>query len=327
MRAWVQHRYGGTEQLELTDLPDPVADKGEVLVRVAAAAVDRGTCHVMTGLPLIARPALGLRGPRATFRTPGRDFAGTVEAVGPGVDGWAVGDAVHGTANGSLAELVTTSVDRIARPPAVLTTAEAAALPVSGLTAYQALRDADVGEGQRVLVVGSSGGVGHLAVQVARAMGAGVTAVCRPASAEQARRLGAAHVIDRTSDRLDAEGVAYDVVLDVASNRPHRELRGVLAPHGTLVCIGTEQGRWTGGLHRSVGAALRSPFVGQRLVMHMSRERGSDLAELDTLVESAGIRPVIDLTAPFEEAPRAIDHVGTGAARGKVVVEVAPVGR
>ncbi len=323
MRAIVQSRYGGTEQLRLADVPDPVAGVGELLVRVEAAAVDRGTVHIMEGLPLLARPAFGVRRPGPRFRTPGRDFAGTVEAVGPGVPGWAVGDPVHGTADGSLAELVATRADRVARPPEGLSVEEAAGLPVSGLTAHQALREAGVTASSRVLVVGSSGGVGHLAVQLARAAGAEVTAVCGPDAVEFARGLGATHVLDRTRDALDAEGVRYDVVLDVMSSRSRRELRGVLTERGTLVCIGTQGGRFTDGLHRSLASAALSPFVRHRLVMHVSKELGTDLAELDAVVATGSVRPVIDATHPLERAAEAIDHVATGRARGKVVVTVA----
>lgn len=325
MRAIVQGRFGGTEQLRVTDLPDPSPGEGELVVRVGAAAVDRGTWHVMTGTPLLARPGLGFRAPRPRFRTPGRDFAGTVEAVGAGVTGWAPGDAVHGTADGSLAELVVTSVGRVARPPAGLSVEEAAALPVSGLTAYQAVRDSGVEEGRRVLVVGSSGGVGHFAVQFAKAAGATVTAMAGPDAGDFARRLGADHVLDRTRDPLDAEGVRYDVVLDIASNRRRRDLRAVLTDRGTLVCIGTESGgRLTAGFHHSVGAALLDPFVRQRLVMHVSKERGSDLEALDAVVATGAVRPVLDLVAPFEKAATAIDHLAAGRARGKVVVAVSP---
>ncbi len=323
MRAIVQDRYGGSDRLRLEELPRPVPGANEVLVRVAAAAVDRGTWHLREGLPLMVRPAFGFRGPRSRHHVIGRDLAGTVEAVGLGVTTFAPGDLVHGTANGSLAELAVTSVTRLTHRPAGLTVEEAAALPVSGLTAFQAVRDAGVVPGGRVLVVGSSGGVGHLAVQCAVAAGATVTAVCGPGGADLARSLGAARVLDRTRDAIDAEGVAYDVVLDIASNRAHRELRGVLTERGTLVCIGTEGGRVSGGVHRSAGAALLSPFVRQRLVMHVSRELGSDLAELDALVGAGAVRPVIDTVYPLERAGEAVDHVGAGRARGKVVVTVA----
>jgi NADPH:quinone reductase-like Zn-dependent oxidoreductase len=326
VRAYVQDQYGGTEQLRVADLPEPVPGRGEVLVRVAAAAVDRGTVHVMSGLPLMGRPVFGLRRPRAAFRTPGRDLAGTIEAVGAEVDGWAVGDTVHGTAHGSLAELVVTRPARLARPPAGLPVEEAAALPVSGLTAHQALRAAEVGPGQRVLVVGSSGGVGHLAVQLAVAAGATVTAVCGPGGADLARRLGAHHVVDRTRDALGSEGVRYDVVLDIMSDRPRRELRAVLTERGTLVCIGTTGGRFADGVHRSAVSAMLDPFVRQHLVMHVSKELGTDLAELDAVVATGAVRPVLDLVVPFEEAAVAIDHVAAGRARGKAVVRVAAAG-
>lgn len=326
MRAIVHDRYGGPDRLRVTELPEPTPGPGELLVRVGAAAVDRGTWHLLTGTPWLVRPAVGLRGPRRGYRVPGRDLAGVVEAVGPDVTGWAPGDRVHGTADGSLAELAVTSVDRVAHPPANLSTEEAAALPVSGLTAFQAVRLAGVQPGQRVLVVGSSGGVGHLAVQVAVASGARVTAVCGPAAADFARGLGAAHVLDRTADPLDAEGVRYDAVVDIASNRPRRELRSVLTERGTLVAVGTETGgRLTAGLHRSVAGALLDPFVRQRLAMLVSKESGADLAELDALVGSGSVRPVLDLVVPFERTAAALEHVGAGRARGKVVVAVAPL--
>ncbi len=322
MRRYVHDRFGGTEQLRVEDAPVPEPGAGEVRIRVGAAGVDRGTWHVLTGTPVVARPGLGFRGPRAGFRTPGRDLAGVIDAVGPGVEGWAVGDRVHGTANGSLAELVVTSVDRIARPAPGLTLEEAAALPISGLTAFQALRAAEVTAGTRVLVIGASGGVGHLAVQLAASAGAVVTAVCRTESVDLVRRLGAAFVIDRTKQPLDAEGVRYDVVLDIASNRRRRELRSVLTERGTLVCVGTEAGGLTSGLHHSVASALLSPFVRQRLVMHMSKELGSDLAELDRVVEESGVRPLVGLVVRFAEAARAIDRVGSGQSVGKTVVLV-----
>ena len=323
MRALTHDRYGGTEQLRLVDRPAPTAGEGELLVRVHAAAVDRGTWHVLTGTPLLARPGFGLRAPRARWRTPGRDFAGVVEAVGAGVTGWSVGDPVHGTADGSLAELVVTSVDRVARPPAALQVEEAAALPVSGLTAYQALRPLDVGDGTRVLVVGSCGGVGDRAGHLAPPPGPAGTAVGGPGAAAVARSNGARHVLVRGRDRLEQDGVRHDVVLDVASNRPRRELRGVLTERGTLVCIGTETGgSLTAGFHRSALSAALDPFVRQHLVMHVSRERGDDLAALDAVVAGSEVRPRIDRVVPLEEAAAAIDHDGAGRARGKVVVRV-----
>ena len=324
MRTYVHDRFGGTEQLRVEEVDLPTPGRGEVRIRVGAIAVDRGTWHLLTGTPPIGRLGFGFRGPRAAFRTPGRDLAGVIDAVGPGVTDWQVGDRVHGTANGSLAELVVTSTDRITAPPTNLTLAEAAALPVSGLTAYQALRGANVVAGQRVLVVGASGGVGHLAVQIASAMGAHTIAVCRAQAADVVRGLGADEVIERTSRPLQVTGDPCDVVLDIASNRPRSELRALLTERGTLVCIGTEAGGFTSGLHHSMAAALLNPFVKHRLVMHMSKELGADLAELDALVERGGVRPLIAQVVPFEEAARAIDLVGAGQALGKAVVEVDP---
>src|SRR5688572_10255983 len=179
MKAIVQDRYGTHDVLRLEEVPDPVPGPGEVLVRVAAAGVDRGTWHVMAGRPLVARLALGLRGPRD--RTPGRDVAGTIEAVGEGVTDHAVGDAVYGTARGSFAELAVVPVTRLARRPSALSAEEAAAVPVSAMTALQALRAGRVGKGDRVLVIGASGGVGSYAVQLAVDLGAHVTGVCGPA--------------------------------------------------------------------------------------------------------------------------------------------------
>nr|WP_307835776.1 NAD(P)-dependent alcohol dehydrogenase [Phycicoccus sonneraticus] len=325
MRAIVQDEYGGTDRLRRDELPDPVPARGEVLVRVGAAGIDRGTVHVMTGLPRLARLGLGLRRPKPRHRTPGRDVAGTVVALGPDVTGWAVGERVYGTADGSCAELAVVPVARLARRPERLAVEEAASVPVSGLTAHQALRGAGVGPGQRVLVVGASGGVGSFAVQLAVAAGAVVTGVCSAAKADLVRDLGAAHVIEHEHADIESEGVRYDVVLDIGGHRPVRRLRRVLAPRGTLVVVGSEtSGRWLGGLQRSVGAALLSPFVRQRLVMHVAAERGSDLAELTPLLESGAVRPHIERTWPLEEAARAIEHVAAGRARGKVVVVVDP---
>lgn len=323
MRAIVQDRYGSSERLRLVELPDPVPGSGEVLVRVGAAGVDRGTWHVMAGLPLAARLALGLRGPKD--RTPGRDVAGTVEAVGEGVTDHAVGDEVYGTARGSFAELAVVPLKRLARRPANLTVEEAAAVPVSALTALQALRAGRVGDGDRVLVIGASGGVGSYAVQLAVDLGARVTGVCGPAKIDLVRSLGAEVVIDHTTTPLETVGERFDVVVDIAGHRPVKLLRGLLTQRGCLVVVGSEhEGRWLGGLQRSIGAALLSPFVRQRLVMLAASEDGTDLAALTEVIERGGMRPALERTFGLEEAAAAVDHVAGGRARGKVVVTVAP---
>ena len=321
MQAIVQDSYGSTDRLRLDEVPDPVAGPGEVLVRVGAAGVDRGTWHVMAGRPLAARVALGLRAPKE--RTPGHDVAGTVEALGEGVTGYAVGDAVYGTARGSFAELAVVPLTRLARKPVNLSAEEAAAVPVSALTAFQAVRAGGVKAGDRVLVIGASGGVGSYAVQLAVDRGAHVTGVCGPAKADLVRGLGAEQVVDHTTTPLETLGERFDVVLDIAGHRRVRLLRGLVTERGSLVIVGSEhQGRWLGGLQRGMGAALLSPFVKQRLVMLMASEDGADLAALTEVIERGGIRPALERTFPLAQAPAAIDHVSGGHARGKVVVTV-----
>jgi NADPH:quinone reductase-like Zn-dependent oxidoreductase len=322
MKAIVQDHYGSTDQLRLDEVPDPVAGPGEVLVRVGAAGVDRGTWHVMTGRPLAARLALGLRTPKD--RTPGHDVAGTVEALGEGVTDYAVGDAVYGTARGSFAELAVVPLTRLARRPVNLTVEEAAAVPVSALTAFQAVRAGGVQAGHRVLVIGASGGVGSYAVQLAVDLGAHVTGVCGPAKADLVRSLGAEQVVDHTETPLESLDERFDVVLDIAGHRPVRLLRSLLTERGCLVVVGSENGgRWIGGLQRAMGAALLSPFVKERLVMLMASENSADLATITEVVERGGLRPALERTFPLEQAAAAVDHVAGGHARGKVVVSIA----
>lgn len=322
MKAVVQHRYGGSEQLELAEVPAPSPGPGEVLVRVRAAGIDRGTWHVMTGLPLLVRPMFGLRAPREPI--PGRDLAGVVEAVGDGVIDVAIGDEVIGTARGSFGELATVPTSRLARKPVDIGFAAAATLPVSGLTALQALRDAGrVSAGQRVLVVGASGGVGAYAVQIAVAYGAEVTGVCSAAKADLVRSLGASDVIDYAREEVDRDGARYDLVLDIAGNRPVSLLRRALTPTGTLVIVGGEHGgRWSGGLHRQLWAMALSPLVRQRLTTLVSREHGPDMQVLTGLVEEGRLRPVLDRSFTLAEVGKAIDHLAAGHVRGKVALTV-----
>ncbi len=320
MQAVTQHRYGGPEQLALADVPAPVAGPGEVLIRVRAAGVDRGTWHLMTGLPYLVRPMFGLLRPRSPI--PGRDVAGVVEAVGAEVARFAVGDEVMGTARGSFAELATVPESRLSRKPACVGFAEAATLPISGLTALQAVRD--VGRsapGQRVLVIGASGGVGAYAVQIAASSGAEVTGACSAAKADLVRSLGARQVIDYARQGLDHHGGGYDLVLDIAGNRPVSQLRRLLTATGTLVIVGGEDGgRWLGGIHRQLGATVLSPFVRQRLTSVVSREHGPDLEVLADLVDRGQLRPVLDRTYTLDEAAKAIDHLAAGHVRGKVAL-------
>ncbi len=321
MQAVVQHGYGGTETFELVDIPMPTPGKGEVLIRVRAAAIDRGTWHLMTGLPLLVRPFFGLRTPRQPIV--GRDVAGVVEQVGEGVTDYATGDEVIGTARGSFAEYAVVPTTRLARKPAGVDFAHAATLPISGLTALQAVRDGGrVAAGQRVLVTGASGGVGVHAVQIAAAFGATVTGVCSAGKADLVRSLGATDIIDYAHKEIDSDGGGYDVIIDIAGRLPVSRLRRALAPRGTLVIVGGEGGRWLGGMERNLGAVALSPFVGQRLMMIVSREDGVDIQALTDLVDRGELRPVLDRTFALADIAKAMAHLTDGHARGKIAITV-----
>jgi len=323
MRAIVQDRYGTdpTEVLRLGTTARPAPGDAEVLVRVRAAGVDRGTWHLMTGLPRLMRlMGFGLGRPKQP--NPGRGLAGTVVAVGRDVTGLARGDEVYGTGEGSFAEYCRADAARLAPKPANLTFEQAAAVPVSGATALQAVRDkARVVAGEKVLVVGASGGVGTFAVQIAKALGAEVTGVCSTAKTDLVSGLGADHVIDYS--RADfADGThRYDVIIDTGGNSRLSDLRRALAPAGRLVIVGGETGgRWLGGFDRQLRAAALSPFVRQKLGMLVSSEKGEDLSALGGLLESGRVIPALDLTFPLPEVPQAIRRLAEGGARGKLVV-------
>ncbi len=319
MRAITQHRYGGTETLQLTEIDAPAPGPDEVLVRVRAAGVDRGTWHLMAGEPYAVRLAFGMRRPK--FPVVGRDVAGVVDRVGAEVTSFAIGDEVIGTADGSYADFAVVPVTRLARKPASLSFEEAATLPISGGTALQVVRRAGVGAGDRVLVIGASGGVGSYAVQVAAARGAEVTGVASGAKADLVRSLGATDVIDHTREEIDASGRRWDVIIDLAGLRRLSLLRRCLAPAGTLVIAGGEGGdRWLGGTHRQLGAMALSPFVRQRLTSLLSKETAADFATLADMADRGELRPVLERTYALEEAAKAIDHLVDGHVRGKIVV-------
>lgn len=263
MKAIVQDVYGNSDVLRLREVEQPVPGAGEVLVRVRAAGVDQGVWHLMTGLPYLIRLfGYGLKKPKVPVR--GREVAGVVEAVGAGVTRFRPGDEVFGTCEGSFAEYVCAKEALIARKPANLSFEEAAAAPISGGTALQAVRDAgQVSVGAKVLIIGAGGGVGSFAVQIAKAFGAEVSGVCSTGKVDLVRSLGADHVIDYAREDLAPAGVLYDVILDTAGNRPLSVLRRVLTPKGVLVIVGGEGGgKLTGGFQRSLGAPLVSLFSG-----------------------------------------------------------------
>ncbi|MFD8581037.1 NAD(P)-dependent alcohol dehydrogenase [Streptomyces sp. INR7] len=323
MKAIVQDRYGPADVLRLDEVDRPVPGRGEVLVRVHAAAVDQGVWHLVTGLPYALRPVFGLRAPRV--RTPGMDLAGRVEAVGPDVTRVRPGDEVFGSCQGSFAEYACAKEDALAPKPAGLGFEEAATVPVSGVTALKALRDVGrVRAGQRVLVLGASGGVGTYAVQLAKAFGAHVTGVCSTAKTDLVRSIGADEVVDyKQEDPVDGSR-RYDLVLDIAGNRPLSRLRRALTARGTLVIVGGEGGgRWLGGNERQLGALLLSPFVGQRLrSLAVMEQHHSDLRALTELIEDGSVTPVVDRSYPLAEVPDAISHLRGGQVRGKIAIRL-----
>ncbi len=323
MKAIVQDTYGSPDALELRDIDKPVVGDRDVLIRVHAAGVDPGVWHLMTGLPYLVRiMGYGLRAPKTRVR--GRDVAGTVEAVGKNVTQFQPGDEVFGICEGSFAEYACAREDKLAPQPANLTFEQAAAVPISAITALQGLRDkGKVQPGQKVLIIGAAGGVGSFAVQLAKAFGAEVTGVCSTTKADLVRSIGADHVIDYTRDDF-ADGVRhYDLILDTAGRRSLSHLRRALTPKGTLVIIGGEGGgRWSGGFDRNFRAGMLSPFVSQKLRMLTSKERKEDLLFLKELIEVRKVTPLIDRAYRLSEVPEAIRYLEEGHARGKIAISV-----
>ncbi|MBW3606037.1 MAG: NAD(P)-dependent alcohol dehydrogenase [Actinobacteria bacterium] len=325
MTAIVHGAYGTAPEavLRLAQAPKPEIGDDEVLVRVHAASVDRGTWHIMAGLPYPIRIAgFGLRKPK--HLNPGRSLAGTVEAVGSDVTSFAPGDAVFGIADGSFAQYARVGIDKLAAKPANVSFEEAATVPISALTALQAVRDQGrAKKGQKVLIIGASGGVGSFAVQIAKSSGADVTGVCSTGKMTLLRAIGADHVIDYTRDDV-VDGVhRYDVVLDIAGNRPVSDLRRALTPDGTLVIVGGEtDGRWLGGTHRQIGAIVLSPLVSQKLGTFISSENAADLVALRELIEAGAVKPVVDRSYPLSDVAAAIHHLVDGHAHGKVAITV-----
>lgn len=323
MRAIVQDRYGsaGVWRLERIDPPMPAA--GEVLIRVAAAGLDRGTWHSMAGLPYLMR-VMGFGFRRPKNRVPGLDVAGTVVAVGAAVTRFVPGDEVFGVSRGSFAEHAVALEGKVASKPATLTFEQAAVVPISGLTALQGLRAGRLEAGQRVLILGASGGVGSYAVQLAKARGAEVTGVCSTAKLALVRSLGADHVIDYTAEDFAARSPRYDLILDLGGNSKLSRLRRALSARGTLVIVGGEQGgKVTGGFGRSLRAPLLSLFVRQRLTMLVNKETARDLEPLTELIDSGKLTPSIDTTFPLERAQEAMRRLEAGEVKGKLAIRIA----
>ncbi len=326
MKAIVQHRYGSPDVLEFTDIDQPAPADREVLVRVHAASLNARDWHVLRGDPYVARPSadLGMRRPNVKIR--GTDFAGRVEAVGPGVTGVHVGDEVYGDATGAFAEYVVVPEDKVSAKPANLTYEQAAAIPLAATTALVGLRDvANLQPGQKLLINGASGGVGTFAVQLGKAMGAEVTGVCSTRNVELIQSIGADHVVDYTSSDFSRTDHKYDVVLDLVGNRSLTDLRRALVRNGILVLSGG--GVFTGGsVFGPIGlilkAKLSAPFVRQRVILLQPTMNKADLMTLCELAESGKIVPAIDRTYPLSAAADALRYLEAEHARAKVILTV-----
>jgi NADPH:quinone reductase-like Zn-dependent oxidoreductase len=325
MQAIVQSSYGSATVLDLATIDTPSIADREVLVRVHAAGLDRGTWHLMAGKPYLLRLVFGIRGPKQPV--PGHDLAGTVAAVGSAVTEFAVGDHVYGFGHGTFAEYSVARENKLARKPATISFEQAAAVPVSAGTALQALCDVGrVEAGQKILITGASGGVGSYAIQLAKAFGGEVTGVCSTAKLDLVRSLGADHVIDYTRDDFAAGVDRYDLILDIAGMPTLRRLRRALTPTGTLVLVGGEQGGdWTGGtIGRQLRARTVSLFARQRLTSCIAKERGSDVERLTELITNGQVIPSIDRSYPLAQAPKAMRQLEAGQVRGKIVITTGP---
>jgi len=321
MKAIVYHEYGPAEVLRYADVEQPAVGDQDVLVRVRAASINFGDRAAMRGIPGLMRLAYGLRRPKATIL--GRDVAGTISAVGANVTGFRVGDAVVGEMEQrGFAEYVAAPETHLAVVPAAVTFEQAATLPVAGTTAVQALRLGEVEPGSTVLVNGASGGVGTFTVQVAKTLGAEVTAVCSTRNADLLRSIGADHVIDYTRADVTRGAGRYDVIVDLAGDHRVSEFRRVLTPNGRYVASTGAGGRLVGPLPRMLVVSAMSPFVRQRLRVLAAKRDIADLTRLAELVVAGKVTPVIERTYSLSEAADAIRFIEAEHARGKVVLTV-----
>lgn len=323
MQAIVYEKYGSPEVLELREIEKPTPTENEVLVKVEATAIGAGDWHLMRGRPFLVRLMYGFSKPK--FPILGSDFAGSIEAVGSNITDYEVGDEVFGDLSeagfGAFAQYVTAPVEAIAHKPANLSFAEAAAIPVSSVTALQGLRDkGHIQPGHKVLVNGASGGVGTYAVQIAKALGAEVTAVASTKKLELVRQIGADHVIDYRQEDVTQNGEHYDVIIDLAAYRSILDYRQSLAPSGTYVMVGGPVGRmFQAMIVGGIASALDNKKMGNLLV----NPNQADLTFVRDLAAEEKVKPIIDRSFTLDELPEAIRYVEAGRAQGKVVIEVA----
>lgn len=321
MKAIAQDRYGSADVLAVQEIRQPVVEEDQVLVRVQAASVNALDWHFMRGWPYMVRPMLGWRRPSVMVR--GVDVAGRVEAVGKDVQTFRPGDEVFGWCRGAFAEFACAGEDHFALKPGNLSFEQAAAAPLAGMTALQGIRDSgQVKAGDKVLIVGASGGVGTFAVQIAKSLGAEVTGVCSTRNAALVRSVGADHVVDYTSESVTRTDERYDVIFELAGTDTPGAYRRILTPTGTLVLSSGDGGRWLGPLGRVLKAKVSGSFVGQTMGFLSTSENQADLMVLKELLEAGTIRPVIDRTYRFAEAIDAIRHVDAGHTSGKTVISI-----
>ena len=322
MRAVSYQCYGSPEVLQVAETARPEPASNEVLVRVKAASVNPMDWHFMRGSPYFMRLMSGIGRPADTRL--GTDFAGVVESVGAEVSEFEPGDRVFGGAVGAFGEYLVLAADRsIARMPPGISFAEAAAIPVAGITALQALRNsAEVQAGQRVLINGASGGVGGYAVQIARSLGATVVGVCSTRNVERVLALGADRVIDYTQSDYTRADEKYDLIVDLVGNHSVQANRRALAAAGRMVMVAGGQGDWLGPLKNPIMAALLSPFVEQEFVTLLARLDKPDLEALAAMLAGSELRPVIDRHYPLARVAEAIAYSETGRAQGKIIVDI-----
>lgn len=322
MKAVVHCEYGSADVLRVASIETPVPAEGRVLVRVRAASVNPVDMHYMLGTPYIMRLDGGLRKP--TGIQLGVDFAGTVEAVGPNVTQFKPGDAVFGARTGAFAEYVSARQTMVVAKPETMSFEQAAAVPVAGLTALQAIRDkARIQRGQRVLINGASGGVGTFAVQIAKALGANVTGVCSTRNVEMVRSLGADEVIDYTREDYTKGTEPYDAIIDMVGNHSLSAHKDILKENGTYVVVGGRKGRWIAPVDRFARAVMLSKLGSRTFIPFISELRQDDLMLLKDMMEKGVVRPVIDRRYSLDQIADAMRHLQTGRARGKIVVTVA----
>ena len=320
MKALTQDRYGTADVVKFRDIERPSPGEGQVLVRVVAAGMDRGAWHFMAGEPYLMRLlGFGFRAP--SVAVPGTNFAGVVEAVGPGVTGYQPGEEVYGATRGTFAEYAVAPIEKVAPKSPQLSFEQAAVLPYPTFVAMQALRDhGHVQPGQRVLVVGASGAVGTIAVQLAVAFGATVTGVCSGGHADLVRSLGASDIIDYTTQDFAGGSRPFDLILDIGGRTSVARLRRALTRTGTLVILGGEGDRWIGGTQRQLWANILSPFVPQKLVAFVVKENARELLQMNELVAAGKITPVLGPTFRLPDGAAAITAFEKGDTQGRIVI-------